>query len=152
VNFGECGKSSGRHSLTSTVKRGLTVSLTKGSPQMCVDLVKGFIGVHWRGFRGDDPGWPRFDRCLAGLTRLIRSLALMTVIKNLGRHMSPARTRVDRGRRHTTAVSLPSPRRHRQAAPIQGRPPFVLAPTTASPAAPPRPPWPPHSKPPPCSP
>jgi hypothetical protein len=55
---------------------------------VCVDLVKGFIGVHWRGFRGDDPGWPRFDQCSASLTRLIRSLALMTVIKNGGRHNS----------------------------------------------------------------
>jgi hypothetical protein len=27
-----------------------------------------------------------FDRCLTGLTRPIRSLVLMTVIKNLGRH------------------------------------------------------------------
>jgi hypothetical protein len=27
-----------------------------------------------------------FDRCLTGLTLLIRSLVLMTVIKNLGRH------------------------------------------------------------------
>jgi hypothetical protein len=50
VNFGERGKSSGRHSLTSTVKPVLTVSLTKGPPWVCVDLVKGFIGVHWRGF------------------------------------------------------------------------------------------------------
>jgi hypothetical protein len=86
VNFGECGKSSGWHSLTSTVKSVLTVSLAKGWLRVCVDLVKGFIGVHWRGFRGDGPGWPRFDRCLTGLTRQIRSLALMTVIKNLGRH------------------------------------------------------------------
>jgi hypothetical protein len=44
VNFGERGKSSGRHSLTLTVKPVLTVSLTKGRPQVCVDLVKGFIG------------------------------------------------------------------------------------------------------------
>jgi hypothetical protein len=49
-------------------------------------LVKGFIRVHSRGFRGDDPGCPRFDRCLTGLIRLIRSLALMTIIKNLRRH------------------------------------------------------------------
>jgi hypothetical protein len=49
-------------------------------------LVKGFNRFHWRGFRGDDPGLPRFDRCLTDLTRLIRSLALMAVIKNLGRH------------------------------------------------------------------
>jgi hypothetical protein len=27
-----------------------------GSTRVCVDLVKGFIRVHWRGFRGDDPG------------------------------------------------------------------------------------------------
>jgi hypothetical protein len=39
-------------------------------------------------FLGDDPGQPRFDRGLTGLTRLIRSLVLMTVIKNLGRHRS----------------------------------------------------------------
>jgi hypothetical protein len=51
VKFGERGKSSGRHSPTSTVKRGLTVSLTKGPLRVCVDLVKGFIRVHWRGFR-----------------------------------------------------------------------------------------------------
>jgi hypothetical protein len=25
-------------------------------------LVKEFIRVPWRGFWGDDPGWPRFDR------------------------------------------------------------------------------------------
>jgi hypothetical protein len=86
VNFGERGKSSGRHSLTSTVTPVLSVSLTKGPLRVCVGLVKGFIRVHWRGFRGDDPGSPRFDRCLTGLTRQIRSLALMTVIKNLGRH------------------------------------------------------------------
>jgi hypothetical protein len=54
VNFGERGKSSGRHSPTSILKRGLTVSLTKGGPQVCVDLVKGFNRVDWRGFRGDD--------------------------------------------------------------------------------------------------
>jgi hypothetical protein len=86
VNFGERGKSSGRHSLTSTVKPILTVSLATGPLRVCVGLVKGLIRVHWQGFRGGDPGWPRFDRCLTGLTRLIRSLALMTVIKNLGRH------------------------------------------------------------------
>jgi hypothetical protein len=62
------------------------VSLAKGWLRVCVDLVKGSNRVHWRGFWGDGPGWPRFDRCLTGLTRLIRSLALMTVIKNLGRH------------------------------------------------------------------
>jgi hypothetical protein len=32
VNFGERGKSSGRHPPTSTVKRGLAVPLTKGWP------------------------------------------------------------------------------------------------------------------------
>jgi hypothetical protein len=88
VKFGERGKSSGRHSLTSTVKRGLTVSLTKGWLRVCVGLVKGFIGGSLAGFSGDDPGWPRFDRGLTGLTRLIRSLALTTVIKKLGRHRS----------------------------------------------------------------
>jgi hypothetical protein len=45
VNFGERGKSSGRHSLTSMVKRVLTASLTKGRLRVCVGLVKGFIGV-----------------------------------------------------------------------------------------------------------
>jgi hypothetical protein len=68
------------------IKRGLTVPLTKGWPRVCVGLVKGFNRVHRQGFRGDDPGWPRFDRCSAGLTRLIRSLALIILIKNLGRH------------------------------------------------------------------
>jgi hypothetical protein len=94
VNFGERGKSSGRRSLTSTVKPVLTGPLAKGWLRVCVDLVKGSIGVHWRGFRGDDPGWPRFDRCLTGLTWLIRSLALMTVIKNLGRHSLPPLRRI----------------------------------------------------------
>jgi hypothetical protein len=51
VNFGERGKSSGRHSLMSTVKPVLTVSLTKGPLRVCVGLAKGFIRVHWRGFR-----------------------------------------------------------------------------------------------------
>jgi hypothetical protein len=46
----ERGKSFGRHSPTSGFKRGLTVSLTKGWPQGCVDLVKGFNRVCWRGF------------------------------------------------------------------------------------------------------
>jgi hypothetical protein len=90
VKFGERGKSSGRHSLTSMFKRGSTVSLTKGWLRVRTNLVKGFIRVHWRGFRGDDPGWPRFDQCSAGLTRLIRSLALMMLIKNLGRHNTPS--------------------------------------------------------------
>jgi hypothetical protein len=85
VKFGERGKSSGRHSRTSTVKLVLTVPLTKGPLRVCVDLVKGPNRVYWRGFRGDDPGCPRFDRCSASLTRLIRSLVLMTLIKNLGR-------------------------------------------------------------------
>jgi hypothetical protein len=82
VNFGERGKSSGRHSPTSTVKQVLTVSLAKGPLRMCVDLVKGFIGVRWRGFRV----MTQVDLGLTGLTRPIRSLVLMTVIKNLGRH------------------------------------------------------------------
>jgi hypothetical protein len=60
----------------------LTVSLTKGRLRVCVGLVKGFIRVHWRGFRV----MTQVDLGLTGLTRLIRSLALMTVIKNLGRH------------------------------------------------------------------
>jgi hypothetical protein len=45
VKFGERGKSSGRHSLTSVLERGLTVSLAKGRPQGFVDLVKGSIRV-----------------------------------------------------------------------------------------------------------
>jgi hypothetical protein len=44
VKFGERGKSFGRHSPTSAFKRGLTVSLTKGWPWVCGDLVKGSIG------------------------------------------------------------------------------------------------------------
>jgi hypothetical protein len=32
------------------------VSLAKGPLLVCVGLVKGFIRVPWRGFRGDDPG------------------------------------------------------------------------------------------------
>jgi hypothetical protein len=44
MNFGEHGKSSGRHSPTSLCKRGLTVSLTKGPLRVCVDLVKGSLG------------------------------------------------------------------------------------------------------------
>jgi hypothetical protein len=44
VKFGEHGKSSGRHSLTSTVKPVLTVSLAKGPLRVCVDLVKGSLG------------------------------------------------------------------------------------------------------------
>jgi hypothetical protein len=47
-------------------------------------LVKGFVGVHWRGFRV----MTQVDLGLTGLTRLILSLSLMTVIKNLGRHSS----------------------------------------------------------------
>jgi hypothetical protein len=90
VNFGERGKSSGRHSLTSTVKPVLTVSLTKGPLRVCVGLVKGFIRVRWRGFRV----MTHVDLGLTGLTRLIRSLALMTVIKNLGRHSLPPLRRI----------------------------------------------------------
>jgi hypothetical protein len=67
VNFGERGKSSGRPSLTSTVKPVLTVSLAKGRLRVCANLAKGFIRVHWRDFRGDDPGCPRFDPCLTGV-------------------------------------------------------------------------------------
>jgi hypothetical protein len=44
VNFGERGKSSGRHSLTSQCQWGLTVSLTTGRPRVCVGLVKGLNG------------------------------------------------------------------------------------------------------------
>jgi hypothetical protein len=39
-------------------------------------------------FSGDGPGLPRFDRCLTGLTRVIRSLALITLIRKLGRHIT----------------------------------------------------------------
>jgi hypothetical protein len=66
VKFGERGKSSGRHSLTSTVKPVLTGSLTKGQPRVFVDLVKGFIGVHWRGFRGE----AQVDLGLTGVWRV----------------------------------------------------------------------------------
>jgi hypothetical protein len=45
VKFGERGKSSRRHSSTSVLERGLTVSLAEGRPQGFVDLVKGSIGV-----------------------------------------------------------------------------------------------------------
>jgi hypothetical protein len=62
VNFGERGKSSGRHSLTSMVKPVSTVSLAKGPLRVCVGLVKGFMRVHWQGFRGDDLGLTGVDR------------------------------------------------------------------------------------------
>jgi hypothetical protein len=42
--------------MTSGFKRGLTVSLTKGRPQECVDLVKEVYRGCRLGFRGDDPG------------------------------------------------------------------------------------------------
>jgi hypothetical protein len=45
VKFGEHGKSSGGHSKTSAFQWGLTVLLTEGLPQVCVDSVKGSIGV-----------------------------------------------------------------------------------------------------------
>jgi hypothetical protein len=60
--------------------------LTKLWPRVGVDLIKRVISDCWRGFRGDDPGWARFDQCQQCLTWLIRSLALMMLIKNLGRH------------------------------------------------------------------
>jgi hypothetical protein len=66
VKFGERGKSSGRHSPTSLCKRGLTVSLAKGPLRVCVDLVKGFIRIHWRGFFGV------MTRVDLGLTRVGR--------------------------------------------------------------------------------
>jgi hypothetical protein len=44
MNFGEPGKSSGRHSLTSMVQPVLTVSLAKGPLWVCVGLVKGSLG------------------------------------------------------------------------------------------------------------
>jgi hypothetical protein len=40
--------------------------LTKGPPRVCVDLVKGFIGVHWRGFQGD----AQVDLGLTGVWRV----------------------------------------------------------------------------------
>jgi hypothetical protein len=66
--------------------RGLTGFLTKGWPQVGFDLIKRIIRDCWLGFRGDDPGGPRFDPCQQCLTWLIRPLALMMLIKNLGRH------------------------------------------------------------------
>jgi hypothetical protein len=45
VNFGERGKSSGGRSSTLGFQWGLVVSLTKGSPIGCVDLIKWSIGV-----------------------------------------------------------------------------------------------------------
>jgi hypothetical protein len=83
VEFGERGKSFGRHSSTSVFKRGLTVSLAKGWPQGFVDLVKGSIEVVGSVFEVTtqvDSGWP----LSAGLTRLIRPLALMTLNQKLG--------------------------------------------------------------------
>jgi hypothetical protein len=90
VNCWERGKSSGRHSLTSTVKRGFDRVFDQGLTTGVYRLGQGFHRGSLARFSGDDPGWPRFDRGLTGLTRLIRSLALMTVIKNLGRHRSAA--------------------------------------------------------------
>jgi hypothetical protein len=126
VNFGEHGKSSGRHSLTSTVKPVLAVSLVKGWLRVFVDLVKGSNRVHWRGFRGDGPGWPRFDRCLTGLTRLIRSLALMTVIKNLGRHRLHLR-RHDDVTAEVSPIKTPSAVRPSRITPTR-RPPLAPPP------------------------
>jgi hypothetical protein len=40
VKFGERGKSSGGRSKTLGFKWGLTVPLTKGLPQVCVNLIK----------------------------------------------------------------------------------------------------------------
>jgi hypothetical protein len=64
------------------------VPLTKLWPRVGVDLIRKVISDCWLGFRGDDPGWPRFDQCQRCLTQLIRSLALVMLIKNLGRHSS----------------------------------------------------------------
>jgi hypothetical protein len=61
--------------------------LTKGWPQVGVDSIKRVIRACWLSFRGDDPCWPWFDQSWQCLTRLIRSLALMMLIKNLGRHI-----------------------------------------------------------------
>jgi hypothetical protein len=63
---------------------GLTGVLTKGRPQVVVDLIKRVISDCRRGFWGDGLGWPWFDQSSAGLTQLIQSLALMTQIKNVG--------------------------------------------------------------------
>jgi hypothetical protein len=45
VKLGERGKSSGRHPWSLGFRWGFTKSLIKGWPQLCVDLVKGSIGV-----------------------------------------------------------------------------------------------------------
>jgi hypothetical protein len=68
--------------------RGLAGVLTTGWPQVGVDLIKRVIRDSWLSFRGDDLGWPWFDQCQQCLTRLIRSLALMRLIKDLGHHTS----------------------------------------------------------------
>jgi hypothetical protein len=62
VNFAEHDKSFGGRSLTLGFQWGLTLSLTKGSPPGCVDLVKGFNRGCRLGFRGDDPGLTNFGR------------------------------------------------------------------------------------------
>jgi hypothetical protein len=67
-------------------QRGLTGVLTKSWPQVGVDLIKRVITDCWLGFWGDDPGGPWFDQRQQCLTRLIRSLALMMLIQNVGRY------------------------------------------------------------------
>jgi hypothetical protein len=47
VNFGEHGKSSGRHPGSLGFRWGLTMTLTKGWPHMCVNLINGVIRVGW---------------------------------------------------------------------------------------------------------
>jgi hypothetical protein len=59
-----------------------------------VELIKNVISDCRLDFRGDDPGWPWLDQCQQCLTRLIRSLALMILIKNLGHHSLPPLNRI----------------------------------------------------------
>jgi hypothetical protein len=76
---------------------------------MRVDYLMMIISDCWLGFRGDDPGWPRFDhsqRIWFGW--LARSLALIMLIKNLGHHTRRGQevggTTRRRGRRRPWAV------------------------------------------------
>jgi hypothetical protein len=39
----------------------LTLTLTQVWPPRYVDMIKRVISDYWLGFRGDDPGWPRFN-------------------------------------------------------------------------------------------
>jgi hypothetical protein len=69
---------------------GLTMHLIKVWPKVRVDLIKMIISGCWLGFRGHDPGWPRFDESMC----LTRTLALMMLLKNLGRHSLPPLKRI----------------------------------------------------------